>query len=69
MFLKDKLKEKYPNSTCSEILVMPAFNPLCGGIAANKDGISGPMGKMIDIQNSQIYLVDGTSLGKVKDIR
>ena len=67
-FLKDKLNLKYPNSTCSEILVMPAFNPLCGGFAVNQDGISGPMGKIIDIQNAQIYLIDGTCIGIVKDI-
>jgi putative SbcD/Mre11-related phosphoesterase len=68
-FLKSKLKEKYPDSEDPEILVMPAFNPLCGGVAANQDGITGPIGKIIDIQNSQIYLVDGTSLGRVKDIK
>ena len=68
-FLKDKLNEKYPNSTHSEILIMPAFNPLCGGMAANQDGITGPIGKIIDIQNAEIYLIDGTSLGKVKNIK
>lgn len=69
MFLKNKLKEKYPNSTRPEILVMPAFNPLCGGLAANQEGIMGPIGKIIDIRNAQIYLIDGTSLGRVKDIK
>ena len=68
MFLKNKLKEKYPNSTYPEILVMPAFNPLCGGLAANQEGITGPIGKIIDIKNAEIYLIDGTSLGRVKDI-
>jgi len=68
-FLTEKLKEKYPESTNPEILIMPAFNPLCGGIAVNKNGITGPFGKVIDIYNSQIYLLDGTYLGKVKDIR
>jgi putative SbcD/Mre11-related phosphoesterase len=68
MFLKNKLKEKYPISTYPEILVMPAFNPLCGGLAANQEGITGPIGKIIDIKNAEIYLIDGTSLGRVKDI-
>jgi putative SbcD/Mre11-related phosphoesterase len=66
---KEKLVEKYPNGKCSSVLVIPSFNPLCGGIAANKDGIAGPVGKIIDIENSQIYLIDGTSLGKVKSIK
>jgi hypothetical protein len=69
MFLKNKLKEKYPNSTRPEILVMPAFNPLCGGLAVNQEGVMGPIGKIIDIRNAQIYLIDGTSLGRVKDIK
>ena len=68
-FLKDKLEEKYPESANPEVLIMPAFNPLCGGIAVNKDGITGPLGKLINIYNSQIYLLDGTYLGKVKNIR
>jgi putative SbcD/Mre11-related phosphoesterase len=63
-----KLKEKYPDSTDPQILVMPAFNSLCGGIAANKEGITGPIGKIIEIENAQIFLIDGTHLGKIKDI-
>jgi putative SbcD/Mre11-related phosphoesterase len=68
-FNKNKLKEKYPNSRNPQILVMPAFNPLCGGIAANKEGITGPLGKIIEIDNAQIFLIDGTYLGKIKDIK
>jgi len=66
--INDKLKEKYPDATDLEILVMPAFNPLCGGIAANTRGITGPIGKIMDIGNAQTYLLDGSSLGKIKDI-
>ena len=65
----NKLKEKYPNSACSSLLIVPAFNPLCGGIATNQEGVTGPIGKIIDIKNAQIYLIDGTSLGKVKVIK
>lgn len=68
-FLKDKLNEKYPTSNYPEILVIPAFNPLCGGFAVNKKGISGPIGKIMDIDNSKIYLIDGTFIGKVKDLK
>jgi len=68
IFIKNKLKEKYPNGTCTSILVIPAFNPLCGGIAVNQQGVTGPIGKIMDIKNAQIYLIDGTSLGKVKVI-
>ncbi|KYK29108.1 hypothetical protein AYK20_00870 [Thermoplasmatales archaeon SG8-52-1] len=68
-FLKDKLYEKYPTSNYPEVLVIPAFNPLCGGFAVNQKGVSGPIGKIMDIDNSKIYLIDGTFIGKVKDIK
>ncbi len=65
----NKMKDKYPKGTCSSILVIPAFNPLCGGIAANQEGITGPIGKIIDIKKAYIYLIDGTSLGRVEVIK
>jgi putative SbcD/Mre11-related phosphoesterase len=68
-FLDSKLKEKYPSSASPKILIMPAFNPLCGGIATNQEGITGPIGKIMDVKNAEIYLLDGSALGKVKDIK
>ncbi|UCH72008.1 MAG: metallophosphoesterase [Thermoplasmatales archaeon] len=66
--IKSKLKEKYSYFKDISILIMPAFNKLCGGIAANKYGITGPIGKIININNAQIYLLNGSALGKAKDI-
>ena len=65
-FSEVKLKEKFPDSKDPELLIMPAFNPLCGGIAANKDGIAGPIRKIMDIENSQVYLLDGTDMGRLE---
>jgi len=65
-FDDEKLKEKYEVSQNSNILIIPAFNPLCGGIAVNKDGIQGPMGRIINIEESEIFLIDGTNIGKIK---
>lgn len=65
----DTLIEKYPTSHNLQILVMPAFNPLCGGIAVNRDPILGPFRSLIDIENAGIYLLDGSFLGKVKDLK
>ena len=67
-FIKSKLKEKYPSASNPELLIIPAFNPLCGGIAVNREGVTGPLGKLMDIGNSIVYLLDGTSLGPVKNI-
>ncbi len=68
-FLKEKLKEKYPQAANTNLIILPAFNPLCGGIAVNKDGIVGPFKNLIDLQNSLVYLTDGSFLGKVKNIK
>jgi hypothetical protein len=67
--LSEKLQGKYPNSPTSEILIMPAFNPLCGGIAVNRDLLLGPFNSLIDVDNADVYLLDGSSLGKVKDLK
>lgn len=67
--LKDKIKIKYPDTRYPDVLIMPAFNSLCGGIAVNQEGITGPLGKFIDIENAQIYLIDGSFIGKLKDIK
>lgn len=66
--VKDKMTIKYPIPKKIQFLIMPAFNPLCGGIAVNKNGVSGPLGKIMDIKNAHIYLLDGTSIGKVRNI-
>jgi hypothetical protein len=66
---RNKLKEKYPGSPTKQILLMPTFNPLCGGIAVNRDPLLGPFGSLIDVENADLYLLDGSSLGKVKDMK
>jgi uncharacterized protein len=63
------LQQKYPTSPASEILLMPAFNPLCGGVAVNKDPLLGPFGSLMDVDNAEVYLLDGSLLGKLKDLR
>ena len=66
--IKTILKEKYPNSHNPNIIIMPAFNPYCGGIAVNKEPIIGPFNKIMNVNESEVYLLDGSLLGKVKDI-
>jgi len=67
-FSNKKLKEKYPESVNPKLIILPAFNPLCGGMAINKDGIMGPIGKIINLNDSKVFLLDGLEIGKIKDI-
>ena len=53
---------------------MPAFNELCGGVAFNesvRDDLLGPIfsSGAVELDNSEIYLLDGTFLGILKNIR
>jgi len=52
-----------------EVVVMPAFNPLCGSLPLNEmDEEKGPLMKLIDLNRSRIYLLDGTYLGRLEEI-
>jgi len=66
---KSILTEKYPTSHNPLIIIMPAFNPYCGGIAVNTESIIGPFTKIMNVKESEIYLLDGSLLGKIKDIK
>ena len=66
----EKTKEHY----CSfnkdlELVICPAFNPLCGGLAVNKDGIMGPMNAIIDQTKNEYFLLDGSYLGTNKTLQ
>ena len=69
------LQEKYqtviaPNP---DIIIMPAFNDLLGGIPFNRENPSfiGPLlnSNSLIIDEAESILLDGTFLGKIKDIR
>lgn len=68
-FTKNKLRNRYSVSANPKLLIIPAFNPLCGGIAVNKEGIVGPLGKIINTNQLKIYLLNGSYLGLVKDVK
>lgn len=55
-----------------EMIMMPPFNRLLGGSPVNvaEEGFLGPLmnSGMIDIDDAQIFLLDGICLGKRKDI-
>jgi uncharacterized protein len=60
--------------TDPELFVMPAFNELCGGVPFNEstqEDLLGPTFSSggIELDRAEIYLLDGTRLGLIKDIR
>ncbi|MDI9395955.1 MAG: metallophosphoesterase [Euryarchaeota archaeon] len=57
-----------------EVFIMPAFNELCGGVAFNEstqEDLLGPVFSSggIELENAEVYLLDGTRLGLIKNIR
>ena len=57
-----------------ELFIMPAFNELCGGVAFNEstqEDLLGPVFSSggIELEKAEIYLLDGTRLGLIKNIR
>ena len=55
-----------------KFIVIPAFNRMLGGSPVNveKEDLLGPLlnSKLTDIDNAQIYLLDGVNLGKRSDL-
>jgi hypothetical protein len=73
---KEKIKQRYKVETTGklEFIIMPAFNRLLGGtpvnVKRNNDELLGPLLKnnFVDINESEIYLLDGTYLGRLKNL-
>lgn len=79
-FDREKLKEKYGEASRNppEIILMPAFNWLCGGVALNseiknrqknKEEFFGPLTKLIEKKETEAFLLDGTHLGRLDDLK
>lgn len=81
-FKLDVLKEHFGNLdfenpqkwTDPELFIMPAFNELCGGVPFNESRQEDLLGPVfysggIELENAEIYLLDGTRLGLIKNIR
>jgi len=50
-------------------VIMPSFNPLCGGTPVNREIVEGIIPKIADLKTSYVYLLDGTNLGIVKNLK
>lgn len=69
-----KLKEKFKIKTkIKQGIIMPAFNHLIGGMAFNSKDFE-PLGPLLKNEvlrwkDSEVYLLDGTLLGRLKDLK
>ncbi len=81
-FKAEILKERYGNLNFEndkdwadpEVFIMPAFNELCGGVPFNEstqEDLLGPVFSSggIELENAEVYLLDGTRLGQIRNIR
>lgn len=59
------LEERYGNISLERVVVMPAFNPLCGGISVNEEGLIGIVDKVVDKKDLEVFLMDGTYIGRI----
>jgi len=69
-----ELNKESKNWNNPELIIVPSFNELCGGVAFNEslhDDLLGPMFSSggVDIDKAEVYLLDGTQLGVLKNIR
>lgn len=60
--------------TDPELIIVPSFNELCGGIAFNEsfhDDLLGPLftSRAVHLENAEVYLLDGTFMGTVDSLR
>ncbi len=57
-----------------QVFIIPSFNELCGGVAFNEsleDDLLGPIFSSggVELDNAELYLLDGTNLGLLKNVR
>jgi len=73
-----KLEKRYKQKTKSpKIILMPAFNWLSGGVAINsskdsrrlREPFLGPITKLIDKKQTEVFLLDGTYLGALERLK
>jgi putative SbcD/Mre11-related phosphoesterase len=60
--------------TDPEVIIMPAFNELCGGIPFNEsihEDLLGPVfaNHAIELEKASVFLLDGTNLGMIGNIK
>lgn len=69
--LPESVQGHYGFASSAEIIIVPAFNDLCGGLPLNEpaEDLRGPLLTMVDCEHARLYLQDGTDLGLLREIR
>ncbi len=64
-------QEHYGFACQQQIIIIPAFNSLCGGLPLNEpvEEMRGPLLVMAGFEQARIYLLDGTDLGLLSEIK
>lgn len=70
----EKIREKYNVKKTGKLIlvIMPVFNPLLGNVNICKlleSEEPGIISKLMDMEKSSVYLLDGTFLGCLKDLK
>ena len=69
-FRRKEFIEKYGNGNKNmEFVIMPAFNPLCGGVAVNREHIGGALFSLADMEHASVYTLEGINLGTIRNLR
>jgi uncharacterized protein len=67
----EAVEEHYGFASGNEIIIAPAFNILCGGLPLNEpvEEMRGPLLTIVDLEGARLYLLDGTDLGTLAEIK
>lgn len=69
--LPEAAKKQYGFSSPAQMIIAPAFNDLCGGLPLNEpeNETRGPVLSLADLERARLYLLDGTDLGELREIK
>lgn len=69
--LPEVVQKQYGFSRTAKMIIAPAFNDLCGGLPLNEpeNETRGPVLSLADLERARLYLLDGTDLGSLREIK
>lgn len=71
---KKEVTTPTPTPTQTRVIIVPAFNKLCGGLTFNtqkdESELLGPISsRLLCLDTMEVHLLDGTHIGKVRDLK